>query len=48
VHAPAELASAAAEAVVAAGAQATRLLFGATPVCFPLGVAIVEDYATAK
>ena len=48
VHAPAEIADEVAEAVRAAAAQASRLLFGDTPVRFPLGVAIVESYADAK
>ena len=47
VHAPEELAHEAA-AVQAAGEQATRLLFGATPVRFPLGDAVVDSYADAK
>ena len=37
-----------AAAVQAAGARASRLLFGETPVRFPLGAAIVESYADAK
>jgi DNA polymerase family A len=48
VHAPEEIAATAAAAVQAAGEQATRLLFGATSVRFPLGDAIVESYADAK
>jgi DNA polymerase-1 len=48
VHAPAELAEEVAEAVRVAGRQASRLLFGDTPVRFPLGVAIVDSYADAK
>ena len=48
VHAPEELAQEAAAAVQAAGEQATRLLFGATPVRFPLGDAVVDSYADAK
>jgi DNA polymerase I len=48
VHAPAEVAADVAEVVGAAAAQASRLLFGDTPVRFPLGVAIVESYADAK
>jgi DNA polymerase-1 len=48
VHAPAAQAEAVAAAVQAAGARASRLLFGETPVRFPLGAAIVESYADAK
>ncbi|MFD0821452.1 bifunctional 3'-5' exonuclease/DNA polymerase, partial [Micromonospora zhanjiangensis] len=48
VHCPAEQADAVTEAVVAAGATATRLLFGDTPVRFPLDIAAVECYADAK
>ena len=31
-----------------AAATASRLLFGDTPVRFPVGVAVVESYADAK
>jgi DNA polymerase-1 len=48
VHAPAADAEAVAVAVHAAGARASQLLFGATPVRFPLGATIVESYADAK
>jgi len=48
VHAPAERAEEVADAVRAAGEQASRLLFGDTPVRFPLGVAIVDSYVDAK
>jgi DNA polymerase I len=48
VHAPEAEAEAVASAVRAAGEQASRLLFGATPVRFPLGAAIVTSYADAK
>jgi DNA polymerase-1 len=48
VHAPKDGADAVAEAVRAAGAEAGRLVFGATPVVFPLETAIVECYADAK
>jgi len=48
VHCPAERAEAVVEAVHAAGAQATRTLFGDTPVRFPLDVSPVECYADAK
>jgi DNA polymerase-1 len=48
VHCPAGLADQVVEAVLAAGRQATRLLFGATPVQFPLGAVVVDCYADAK
>jgi DNA polymerase-1 len=48
VHTPAEQAAAVAEAIRDAAAEAGRLLFGATPVSFPLQVAVVEDYGSAK
>jgi DNA polymerase I len=48
VHCPAALAADAAAAVGAAGAEATRLVFGDTPVQFPLGAAVVDCYADAK
>ncbi|MET0725906.1 MAG: bifunctional 3'-5' exonuclease/DNA polymerase [Leifsonia sp.] len=48
VHAPAAIAEATAAAVTAAAERAGRLLFGGFPVDFPLGVAIVDDYAEAK
>jgi DNA polymerase-1 len=48
VHAPADRADAVAAAIRAAGAEAGRLVFGATPVVFPLETAIVECYADAK
>jgi DNA polymerase-1 len=48
VHCPAETASAVVEAVGTAGDEACRLLFGDTPVRFPLGVSTVECYADAK
>ncbi|MDT0382211.1 bifunctional 3'-5' exonuclease/DNA polymerase [Streptomyces sp. DSM 42041] len=47
VHCPAEEAPAAAEAVRRAGARAGEVVFGATPVRFPFGVAVVECYADA-
>jgi DNA polymerase-1 len=47
VHAPADLADAAAEAVRAAAVAAGRLLFGTFPVDFPLDVAVVDSYADA-
>ncbi|HKE64528.1 MAG TPA: bifunctional 3'-5' exonuclease/DNA polymerase [Micromonosporaceae bacterium] len=48
VHAPVELAEEVAATVQAAATEASRLLFGDTPVRFPLGVAIVDSYADAK
>jgi DNA polymerase-1 len=48
VHCPVEQAPAVAAAVEQAGDQARRLLFGATPVRFPLHVSIVDCYADAK
>ena len=48
VHTPAELAPAVREAVEASGDEARRLVFGATPVPFPLETLVVECYADAK
>lgn len=48
VHAPADLAQQAAEAVVASAEAAGRLLFGAFPVEFPVTAAVVDSYAEAK
>ncbi|GAA4867342.1 bifunctional 3'-5' exonuclease/DNA polymerase [Kitasatospora terrestris] len=48
VHTPADLADEVAAAVAAAGEEASRLVFGETPVRFPLTTAIVESYADAK
>jgi DNA polymerase-1 len=48
VHCPAALAPDVVSAVHAAAAEARRLLFGDTPVRFPLGVSTVECYADAK
>ncbi|MEE3917739.1 bifunctional 3'-5' exonuclease/DNA polymerase [Micromonospora sp. BRA006-A] len=47
VHCPAGQAAAVADAVTAAGARATRLLFGDTPVRFPLDPSSVDCYADA-
>ncbi|WP_420900407.1 bifunctional 3'-5' exonuclease/DNA polymerase [Micromonospora tulbaghiae] len=47
VHCPAGQAAVVAEAVTAAGARATRLLFGDTPVRFPLDLSTVDCYADA-
>jgi DNA polymerase-1 len=48
VHTPAEHAAAVAEVIRDAAAEAGRLLFGATPVSFPLQIAVVDDYGSAK
>jgi DNA polymerase-1 len=48
VHCPEKDAPEVAEAVVRAGEEARRLLFGDTPVRFPLGVSTVPRYADAK
>ncbi|WP_192764649.1 bifunctional 3'-5' exonuclease/DNA polymerase [Actinomadura algeriensis] len=48
VHAPAGQAEAAADAVRAAADEARRLLFGGTPVVFPMEIAIVDRYSEAK
>ncbi|MCW2637716.1 MAG: bifunctional 3-5 exonuclease/DNA polymerase [Dactylosporangium sp.] len=48
VHCPKERAEAVVSLVEAAADDARRLLFGDTPVRFPLGVSIVECYADAK
>jgi DNA polymerase-1 len=48
VHTPAGLAPAVEEAVAAAGDEARRLVFGPTPVPFPLETHVVECYVDAK
>ncbi|MEV0731421.1 bifunctional 3'-5' exonuclease/DNA polymerase [Polymorphospora sp. NPDC050346] len=48
VHCPAGDADRVAALVRAAGVRATRLLFGDTPVRFPLDLSVVECYADAK
>ncbi|WP_374225598.1 bifunctional 3'-5' exonuclease/DNA polymerase [Micromonospora sp. C31] len=48
VHCPAEQAAAVAEAVTRSGRQASTLLFGDTPVRFPLDLSIVDCYADAS
>ena len=48
VHTPAELAGDVADAVRASADEARRLLFGGTPVVFPMEIAVVERYADAK
>ncbi|MEU7933404.1 bifunctional 3'-5' exonuclease/DNA polymerase [Micromonospora echinofusca] len=47
VHCPAERADAVADAVARCGEQATALLFGDTPVRFPLDLSVVDCYADA-
>ena len=48
VHCPASLAGQVAAAIEMAAAGATRLVFGATEVSFPMTTAIVSCYADAK
>ncbi len=48
VHSPAGPAEAVAAAVTQAAAEAASLVFGATPVPFPLATSVVECYADAK
>lgn len=48
VHTPAELAADAVAAVHAAADEARGLLFGDTPVVFPMEIAVVDRYADAK
>ncbi|MEO3755728.1 bifunctional 3'-5' exonuclease/DNA polymerase [Streptomyces sp. B6B3] len=48
VHCPAADAESVRAAVAAAGEEAGRLAFGATPVRFPFSTAVVECYADAK
>jgi DNA polymerase-1 len=48
VHTPTALAEQAARAVAEAGDEARRVVFGPTPVRFPLATAIVDCYADAK
>jgi DNA polymerase-1 len=48
VHTPTELAGPVEAAVAAAGEEARRLVFGDTPVRFPLETHVVECYADAK
>ncbi|MER7457404.1 bifunctional 3'-5' exonuclease/DNA polymerase [Micromonospora sp. NPDC126480] len=48
VHCPEERAAAVAAAVTRSGERATALLFGDTPVRFPLDLSIVNCYADAK
>ncbi|MEY9949813.1 bifunctional 3'-5' exonuclease/DNA polymerase [Kitasatospora sp. GAS1066B] len=48
VHAPTELAEQVAALITAAADEASRLVFGDTPVRFPMSTAVVECYADAK
>lgn len=48
VHSPAHLADDVVAAVEAAAGSATRLVFGATPVSFPMTIATVDRYSDAK
>ena len=48
LHSPAEVTSEASRVVVEAAEEATRLLFGATPVRFPFEAKVVTCYADAK
>ena len=48
VHCPEAMASDVVAAVGAAAAEAGRLLFGDTPVRFPVSTAVVSSYADAK
>ncbi|MDH6578322.1 DNA polymerase-1 [Kitasatospora sp. MAP5-34] len=48
VHTPANLADQVSAAVAAAGDEARALVFGDTPVRFPLSTAVVDCYADAK
>ncbi|GAA0696400.1 bifunctional 3'-5' exonuclease/DNA polymerase [Kitasatospora atroaurantiaca] len=48
VHTPANLADQVAAAVAAVGEEARTLVFGDTPVRFPLSTAVVQCYADAK
>jgi hypothetical protein len=48
VHCPAAAADAVVAAVDESAQEASRLLFGATPVTFPMATAVVDSYADAK
>jgi DNA polymerase-1 len=48
VHTPAGLADDVAAAVRASADEARRLLFGDTPVVFPMEIAVVGRYSDAK
>ena len=45
IHSPEADTDAVVDAVRESAAEAGRLLFGATPITFPLTVAVVDDYA---
>jgi hypothetical protein len=48
VHCPEDMAGAVADAVGSAAAEAGQLVFGPTPVRFPVTTAVVASYADAK
>ena len=48
VHCPEAVAGAVADAVGSAAAEAGQLVFGPTPVRFPVTTAVVASYADAK
>jgi len=48
VHCPEAMAGAVADAVGSAAAEAGQLVFGPTPVRFPVTTAVVASYADAK
>ncbi len=48
VHAPADRVAEVVAAIESAGERTRRLLFGDTPVRFPLGISVVDCYADAK
>lgn len=48
VHAPAQMTGAVVAAIEEAAVAAGRLLFGETPVEFPVSIAVVDSYADAK
>jgi hypothetical protein len=48
VHSPQEQADAVSAAIAEAASEATRLVFGSTPVAFPMTVIVVGCYADAK
>ena len=48
VHCPQDLADDVVSAIARAADDATTLVFGATPVVFPLTTAVTECYADAK
>jgi DNA polymerase I len=48
VHCPEDMAGAVVDAVGAAAAEAGQLVFGPTPVRFPVTTAVVTSYADAK